>query len=113
MGAKERMPMFISRFLYMKAEEERREIAREKARARGREIDRAEARGRERGIAEGRAEGREIADEKARDLGVAEGIEIGKTLGGARVQEAWIGWLRRLREAERDGKPFDEPPPSF
>ena len=90
---KESVPVFISRFLHMKVEEERREIARE----------------------EGRAEGRAIArmEKRARETGLADGIEIGKTLGKATVQEAWIGWLRRMREAERGGKPFDEPPPSF
>ena len=71
--------MFISRFLYMKAEEERREIARE----------------------EGRAEGMAI------------GITVGEARGRAMVNDAWDGWLRRMREAERDGKPFAEPPPDF
>lgn len=75
--------MFISKFLYMKAEEERREIARE----------------------EGRAEGMAI--------GIAEGIAAGEARGRAMVNDAWDGWLRRMREAERDGKPFAEPPPDF
>ena len=71
--------MFISRFLYMKAEEERREIAREEARAEG----------------------------------MKEGIAVGEARGRAMVNNSWDGWLRRMREAERDGKPFAEPPPDF
>lgn len=75
--------MFISRFLYMKAEEERREIAREEARA------------------EGMKEG------------IAEGIAVGEARGRAMVNNSWDSWLRRMRDAERDGKPFNEPPPDF
>ena len=85
--------MFISRFLHMKAEEERREIARAEAREKARAISRIE--------------------ERARETGLAQGIEIGKTLGKATVQETWLGWLRRMREAERDGKQFNELPPDF
>ena len=96
--------MFISRFLHMKAEEERREIARAEAEER-REIARAEAREKARAISR--------IEERARETGLAAGIEIGKTLGKATVQETWLGWLRRMREAERDGKPFNEPPPDF
>ena len=53
------------------------------------------------GRAEGIAEGRVV--------GIAEGIALGR----AEAQQAWETWLRKMREAQRDGKPFDEPPPSF
>ena len=33
--------------------------------------------------------------------------------GKAEANKAWETWLRKMREAQRDGKPFDEPPPSF
>ena len=43
---------------------------------------------------------RKKADEELRN----EGIEV--------ANKAWDEWLRRMQEAQRDGKPFDEPPPS-
>ena len=45
------------------------------------------------------------ADEELRQIGREEGRD--------EVNRAWDEWLRKMREAERDGKPFDEPPPSF
>ena len=45
------------------------------------------------------------ADEELRQIGREEGRD--------EVDRAWDEWLRKMREAERDGKPFDEPPPSF
>ena len=33
--------------------------------------------------------------------------------GKIEMHRAWAEWYRRLKEAERDGKPFDEPPPSI
>ena len=44
------------------------------------------------------------ADEELRQIGREEGI--------AESNKAWDEWLRRMQEAQRDGKPFDEPPPS-
>ena len=44
------------------------------------------------------------ADEELRNEGKAEGI--------AENDKEWDEWLRRMQEAQRDGKPFDEPPPS-
>ena len=49
----------------------------------------------------------------AREEGRAEGIALGEASGKAEANRAWDEWLRKMREAERDGKPFDEPPPSF
>ena len=47
---------------------------------------------------------RKKADEELREIAKAEGI--------AENNKAWDEWLRRMQEAQRDGKPFDEPPPS-
>lgn len=47
---------------------------------------------------------RKKADEEIREEGIAEGEE--------KANKAWDEWLRRMQEAQRDGKPFDEPPPS-
>ena len=56
------------------------------------------------------------ADEEIRQIGReegrAEGIALGRAEGRAKVNKAWDEWLRKMREAQRDGKPFDEPPPS-
>lgn len=102
LDAQENARMTISRWLRMKADEE--------IRAEGREEGRTE--GRTQGIAEGIAVGE--------TRGIAEGIAVGESRGRAEgmaegraaANEAWEGWLRRMREAERDGKPFNEPPPS-
>ena len=37
----------------------------------------------------------------------------GRSEGQMEMHRAWAEWYRRLKEAERDGKPFDEPPPSI
>ena len=62
------------------------------------------AEGREEGVEEGRAEGRVEGVEEGRAEGVAEGAE--------RAFRAWAEWNDRRMEAEADGLPFDEPPPS-
>jgi len=48
------------------------------------------------------------ADEEMREIAKAEG----RAEGIAESNKAWDEWLRRMQEAQRDGKPFDEPPPS-
>ena len=48
------------------------------------------------------------ADEELRN----EGIALGEATGRDKANKAWDEWLRRMQEAQRDGKPFDEPPPS-
>ena len=57
-----------------------------------------------RGVAQGRAEG--VAE------GRAEGVEEGRAEGAERAFRAWAEWNDRRMEAEADGLPFDEPPPS-
>ena len=64
----------------------------------------AESRGRSEGIAEGRSEG--IAE--GRSQGIVEGI----AQGSAQANEKWQKWNRRRLEAEAEGRPFTEPPPS-
>ena len=54
----------------------------------------------EAGRAEGRAEG------------ITEGRAEGVTEGRAEADREWAGWLARKEAAERQGLPFDEPPPN-
>ena len=42
----------------------------------------------------------------------AEGVAKGEAEGEARANERWEAWNRRRLEAEGNGQPFDEPPPS-
>ena len=51
---------------------------------------------------------RKKADEEIRE----EGIAVGVARGAAETNKAWDEWLRRMQEAQKDGKPFNEPPPS-
>ena len=55
--------------------------------------------GRAEGKVEGRAEGK------------VEGRAEGKVEGAAAERRKWRGWLERKATAEREGRPFDEPPP--
>ena len=56
------------------------------------------------------------ADEELRQIaweeGIAEGVAKGRVEGRAKANKAWDEWLARMQAAQRDGKPFDEPPPS-
>ncbi len=65
-------------------------------RKREEELERRFKRGREEGVAQG----------------VAQGIERGVAQGMERERRAWTEWNSRRLEAEADGLPFDEPPPS-
>ena len=67
------------------------ELIVEKFKKREREI------GREKGLAEGRTEGR---------------VE-GRTEGRVETQRAWQAWYERMQAAQRDGQPFNEPPPGY
>ena len=71
--------------------------------------DEIRAEGRSEGIAQGMAEGRSEGIAEGRSKGIAEGRSEGKI----EMHRAWSEWYRRLKEAEGDGKPFDEPPPSL
>ena len=63
------------------------------------QLEEARREARREGAAEGKAEGRAMG----RAEGVAEGM--------ARRDHAWRAWYERMQAAQRDGRPFDEPPP--
>ena len=65
------------------------------------------AEGRSEGKAEGLAEGRSEGLAEGRSEGAAEG----RSEGAADERRKWRGWLERRATAEREGRPFDEPPP--
>ena len=90
--------MTISRWLRIKADEELREIARAEGRAEDWKTN----------WTEGWTEGWSIGWKISWAEGVAEGIAQGR----AKANKAWDEWLARMQAAQRDGKPFDEPPPS-
>ena len=70
--------------------------AREKIKSQWEEARRdAQAKGMAEGLAEGKAEG------------MAEGV----TKGAAKSHESWRAWYERMQAAQREGRPFDEPPP--
>ena len=60
---------------------------------------------------------RERTRERARAEGLEEGkkagLEAGKKAGMHEQHERWMEWLDRRRQAEANGVPFDEPPPSL
>ena len=41
-----------------------------------------------------------------------EGLEEGRQEGRKQERQAWIDWNSRRLEAEAQGRPFNEPPPS-
>ena len=63
--------------------------------------------GMEQGVEIGREQGVEIGREQGVEIGREQGVEIGRE----ERQRAWEGWNQRRAAAERDGLPFDEPPP--
>ena len=48
---------------------------------------------------------------QGRAKGKAEGLAEGRAEGAADERRKWRGWLERRATAEREGRPFDEPPP--
>lgn len=42
-----------------------------------------------------------------------EQMEKARTEGAARAHAAWLVWYEKLKEAQRKGEPFDEPPPEL
>ena len=65
------------------------------------------AAGREEGIVAGRQEG--IA--AGRQEGIAAGRQEGIVAGRQERDREWLAWYERLQAAQRDGRPFTEPPP--
>ena len=45
------------------------------------------------------------------EAGRRKGIEEGREKGREEVERAWLAWYERMRAAQAEGKPFDEPPP--
>ena len=81
-----------------------------------RRVEEAKSQGRSEGIAEGRsegiAEGRSEGIAEGRYQGIAEGRSQGIAEGLALERKKWQEWNRRRLEAEAEGHPFTEPPPS-
>ena len=48
---------------------------------------------------------------QGRSEGRSEGLAEGRAEGAADERRKWRGWLERRATAEREGRPFDEPPP--
>ena len=70
---------------------------------------RTRERARNEGLAEGLTEGRAAG----RAEGRTEGRTEGRAEGRHEQQERWLQWLERRQQAEANGLPFDEPPPSL
>ena len=60
---------------------------------------------------QGRAEGRSEGKAEGLAEGRSEGLAEGRSEGAADERRKWRGWLERRATAEREGRPFDEPPP--
>ncbi len=46
-----------------------------------------------------------------REEGIEAGIVEGRAKGRAEERAEWVAWNNRRLEAQRNGEPFDEPPP--
>lgn len=51
--------------------------------------------------------------QRTRERARAQGLEEGREEGRSEQHERWMQWLDRRRQAEENGLPFDEPPPSL
>ena len=51
--------------------------------------------------------------ERERRIGMDLGHERGRTQGRAENQQEWLAWYERQQAAQRDGRPFNEPPPGY
>ena len=77
-------------------------------RKRREELEQRFERGRAQGVAQGVARGRAEGVAQGRAEGVAQGVDQGME----RERRAWTEWNSRRLEAEANGLPFNEPPPS-
>ena len=41
------------------------------------------------------------------------GMEVGEEKGRQELQQQWLAWYERMQAAQREGRPFDEPPPAL
>lgn len=67
---------------------------------------------RERARAEGLAEGLEEGKKAGLEAGTKAGRQIGRQQGMQEQHERWLQWLDRRQQAEANGLPFDDPPPT-
>lgn len=51
--------------------------------------------------------------QRTRERAHESGLQEGRAEGRHEQQERWLQWLERQRQAEANGLPFDEPPPSL
>lgn len=51
------------------------------------------------------------AQEQLKAEARAEGLEQGQAQGEAQANQRFAEWWQKLQQAQRDGLPFDEPPP--
>ena len=47
------------------------------------------------------------------EVGMEKGMEVGEEKGRQELQQQWLAWLERQQAAQREGRPFDEPPPAL
>ena len=52
-----------------------------------------------------------LSSERRRRLRYEEGFREGYEEGRRRERARWQAWLARMEAAERENRPFDEPPP--
>ena len=62
---------------------------------------------------EARQEARREGEALGEARGEARGLAQGLTKGATRREKAWRAWYDRMQAAQREGVPFDEPPPPF
>lgn len=56
---------------------------------------------------------REKVEEEQLEKARSEGVAVGIDQGAARECAAWLVWYEKLKEAQKKGEPFDEPPPEL
>ena len=60
-----------------------------------------------------RAEGLEEGKKAGLETGLEAGKKAGRQAGMHEQHKLWVQWLDRRRQAEENGLPFDEPPPTL
>ena len=63
-------------------------------------------------VAEGAAEGEARGEARGVAIGEALGEARGEARGISQRDREWRDWYERMQEAQREGKPFDDPPPA-
>ena len=54
---------------------------------------------------------KEILQERGEKIGEERGLRTGEERGVARANSEFADWYARMKQAEREGKNFNEPPP--